>query len=171
MKLGMAGLLALLAIVAGCGTDSSGEGSDANAVQAALVHSAFADRADKICVDGRKQLILTGNKAFGHLPSNQDPSDAALAAFAKQHAIPILRTQYGKLRQLKPPPGDEKTVARILDLADQGIAQLQADPTILARRSGIPPALERARQRAFVYGLGACGAQIERPTSGSGISP
>jgi hypothetical protein len=163
--------LAALIVLAGCGSSSSDQGSDAAAVQAALVHSAFADRADKICVEGRKQLILTGNREFGDLSANQDPSDAAVAAYAKQHAIPILRAQYGKLQRLKPPRGDEKTIARILDLADQGIAQLQADPAILAHGSGIPPALERARQRAFVYGLGACGAQIEPPNSGSGLSP
>ena len=164
MKLRSAGLAALLFALAGCGSSSSDQGSDANAVQAALVHSAFADRADKICVEGRKQLILTGNRAFGDLPAGKDPSDAAVMTYAHSEAIPILRRQYAKLRQLKPPPGDEATINRILDLADQGIAQLQADPTILLRGSGIPPALERARQRAFLYGLGACGAQIQRPT-------
>jgi hypothetical protein len=165
MKLRIAGLAVLLALAAGCGS-SSEQSSNATALQNALVHSAFVDRADKICSQGRTQLILTGNKAFGSLPGDQNPSDAAVATYAKEHAIPILRTQYGKLRKLKPPPGDEKTVGRILDLADQGIAQLQADPSILIRGSGIPPALERARQRAFVYGLGSCGAQIQRPAGG-----
>ena len=158
--------LVTMATLGGCGNSSSGEGSDANALQGALVHSAFVDRADKICSQGRTQLILTGNKAFADLGPNENPSDAAVSQYADQHAIPILRTQYGKLRRLTPPPGDEKTIAKILDLADQGIAQLQADPSILVHGSGIPPALEKARQRAFLYGLGACGAQIQRPAGG-----
>jgi hypothetical protein len=166
MKLRIAGLAMLLAFAAGCGNSSSDQDANAAALQDALVHSAFADRADKICSQGRSQLILSGNKAFANLGPNQDPSDAAVSAYAKQHAIPILRTQYGRLRQLKPPPGDRKTIGRILDLADQGIAQLQADPAILVHGSGIPPALEQARQRAFVYGLGSCGAQIQRPAGG-----
>ncbi len=163
MKLRSAGLAALLAALAGCGGGSANQGSDADAVSNALVHSAFVDRADRICTEGRKRLILSGNRYFGELAPEQKPSVAAVTAFAHREAIPILRHQYSKLRGLTPPPGDGKTIARILDLADQGIGQLRADPTLLNRGSGIPPALEQARQRAFLYGLGACGAQIQRP--------
>jgi hypothetical protein len=166
MKLRRAGLAALLAALAGCGGGSANQGSDANAVSNALVHSAFVDRADRICTEGRKRLILSGNRYFGDLGAEQKPSVAAVTAFAHREAIPILRHQYARLRGLTPPPGDGKTIARILDLAGQGIDQLQADPTLLRRGDGIPPALRQARQRAFLYGLGACGAQIQRPAAG-----
>jgi hypothetical protein len=167
MKLRRAGFAALLAALAGCGGGSSaGSGSDQAALSGALVHSAFVDRADRICTEGRKRLILTGNRYFGDLPPEQKPSVAAVTAFAHREAVPILRHQYTKLRGLTPPPGDRKTIGRILDLADQGILQLEAEPTLLNRGSGIPPALERARHRAYLYGLGACGAQIQRPAAG-----
>jgi hypothetical protein len=106
-------------------------------------------------------LILSGNRYFGGLGAEQKPSVAAITAFAQREAIPILRHQYAKLRGLTPPPGDGKTIGRILDLADQGIRQLQADPTLLNRGSGIPPALEQARHRAYLYGLGACGQALQ----------
>jgi hypothetical protein len=157
-------LAALLAALAGCGGGSANQGSDANSVSKALVHSAFVDRADRICTEGRKRLILTGNRYFGDLAAEQKPSDAAVSAFAQREAIPILRHQYAKLRRLTPPPGDEKAIGRILDLADAGIRQLQADPTLLNRGSGIPPALEKARNRAYLYGLGACGQQLQAPS-------
>jgi hypothetical protein len=156
----MAGFAALLAVLAGCGSGGQ-SGSDADAVSKALVHSAFVDRADRICTEGRKRLILTGNRYFGDLAAEQKPSDAAITAFAHREAIPILRHQYAKLRGLAPPPGDEGAIGRILDLAEAGIRQLEADPTLLNRGSGIPPALQSARRRAYLYGLGACGQAIE----------
>ncbi len=90
-----------------------------------------------------------------------------MTEFAKQQAIPILRRQYARLRELDPPPGDERQIARILDQAEVGIDQLQADPTILNRGSGIPPGLQQAQQGAFEYGLGACGQPIERTAPGA----
>jgi hypothetical protein len=158
-------LAALSLAAAGCGSDSD-RSSDQAALTSALAHSAFVDRGDRICTEGRKRLIISGNRYFGGLPAGRHPSDAALAAFADREAVPILRRQYGRLRGLRPPPGDHGTIDRILDLADQGIAQLRADPTLLDRGSGIPPALERARHRAFLYGLGACGEAIQRPARG-----
>lgn len=153
--------------VAGCG--SAAESTTPPEVFGALTRSAFVDRADRICTQGRKRLILTGNRYFGDLPAGQDPSKAAVTAYARREAIPILRHQYGRLRKLRPPSGDAQEINRILDLADRGIGQLQSDPTLLNRGSGIPPALERARHRAFLYGLGACGQPIERPTRGSDL--
>jgi hypothetical protein len=162
MKLRRAGLAALLTALAGCG--GGGQSSTPSAVAGALVHSAFVDRADRICSEGRKRLILTGNRYFGDLAPEQQPSDAAVTAFAQRKAIPILRHQYAKLRGLTPPPGDGKAIGRILDLAEAGIRQLQADPTLLNRGSGIPPALQRARHRAYLYGLGACGQALQAPS-------
>lgn len=155
-------VVALFLSFAGCGSSEQNSTTPA-AVSSALVHSAFVDRADSICSQGRERLILTGNRYFGNLSPDRQPSDAAVIAYAHRAAIPILRHQYGRLRQLRPPPGDEKTIGRILQLADQGIRQLQADPILLNRGSGIPPALEEARRRAFLYGLGSCGQPIERP--------
>jgi hypothetical protein len=153
---------------AGCGGGSSDESSNANAVSAALVHAAYADKADRICVQGRKRLILTGNRYFGDLRPEQKPSDAAVTAYARQQAIPILTHQYAKLRALTPPPGDQKTIDRILAFAETGIGQLRNDPTLLNRGSGIPPALQQARHQAFLYGLGSCGQALQSPRGAGG---
>jgi hypothetical protein len=168
MKLRWAGSAALLAVLAGCGGGSSNQGSDADAVSAALVHAAYADKADRICSQGRKRLILSGNRYFGDLRPEQKPSDATVTAFAQREAIPILSHQYAKLRALTPPPGDQKTIDRILALAETGIGQLRADPTLLNRGSGIPPALQQARHRAFNYGLGSCGQPLQSPRGAGG---
>jgi hypothetical protein len=147
---------------AGCG--GAGESSTTPPeVLNALDRGAFVDRADRICTQGRKQLILTGNRYFGDLPVGQNPSDAAVTRYAHREAIPILRHEYGRLRELQPPQDDAATIDRILTLAERGIGQLRSDPTLLNRGSGIPPALEQARDMAFRYGLGACGQPIERP--------
>jgi hypothetical protein len=160
---------ALLVSFAACG--GGGGDTTPREVLSALDRSAFVDQADRICVEGRKRLILTGNRYFGSLPSGQKPSDAAVSVYARREALPILRRQYGRLRGLEPPSGDERQIERILDLADRGIEQLQADPTLLNRGSGVPPALQRARQRAFLYGLGACGQPFERPTRSPTLAP
>ena len=161
---------ALCVSLCGCG-GSDGDETTPAAVLSSLGRAAFVDRADRICVQGRKRLILTGNRAFGDLPPNRRPSDAAVTAFAHRDAIPILTAEYARLRGLRPPAGDRAQIERILDLADLGIRQLRADPTLLNRGSGIPPGLQRARRLAFVYGLGACGQPIERPAAGSELSP
>jgi hypothetical protein len=159
----------VLTAAAGCG--SAGESSTTPpAVLSALGRGAFVDRADRICTQGRKQLILTGNRYFGDLPAGRDPSDAAVTEYAHREAIPILRHEYGRLRELRPPQGDAATINRILDLAERGIGQLRSDPTLLNRGSGVPPALEQARDRAFRYGLGACGQPIERPNAPSALN-
>ena len=158
------------AIPAACGDDGESETTPPE-VLSGLTRGAFVDSADRICVQGRKRLILTGNRYFGDLPSDAKPSDAAVTAFANREAIPILARQYGRLRELRPPPGDERQIGRILDQAELGISQLRADPTLLNRGSGIPPGLQQAQQGAFEYGLGACGRPIERPAAGNGLAP
>lgn len=159
-----------LLFLAACAEDP-GNKTTPPEVLSALGRSAFVDRADRICVQGRKRLILTGNRYFGDLPSGRDPSDAAVIAYAHREAVPILRHQYGRLRALEPPPDDRRRIRHILDLADRGIKQLEADPTLLNRGSGIPPGLQRARHQAFLYGLGACGQPIERPTRSPTLTP
>jgi hypothetical protein len=157
--------LIVLALLCGCGSDQN-ETTPAAVLQG-LGRADFVDRADQICVQGRKRLILTGNRAFGDLAPEEKPSDAAVTAFANTQAIPILTRQYQQLRELHPPAQDRKQIERILDLADQGIEQLRTDPTLLNRGSGVPPALQRAREQAFLYGLGACGQPIQRPAGGA----
>ena len=159
-------VVAAAALLSSCGGGSSDQAANQAALDAALAHQGFVDQADRICTQGRKQLILTGNRYFGNLPPGRQPSDAAVTAYARQQAIPILRGQYARLRGLHPPPSDRREIDRILALANQGIAQLAADPTLLKRGNGIPPALGQARIRAFHFGLGACGQQVETPASG-----
>ncbi len=161
--------IGLLAIPLGCG-GGAGQTIPA-AVLSGLDRAAFVDRADRICVQGRKRLILAGNSYFGELPAGRDPSDAAVTEFANREAIPILIHQYARLRRLRPPAADRRRIARILDLAELGIRQLRSDPTLLNRGSGIPPGLQRARQLAFVYGLGACGQPIQRSAGGGSPFP
>ena len=161
--------IAALAVTA-CG---GGEDSDTTPAEvlSGLTRGDFVLRADRICTQGRKHLILAANRHFGGLPSETKPSDAAVTTFSNRDAIPILRRQYARLRELDPPPGDEQQIARILDQAELGISQLQEDPTILNRGSGIPPGLQQARQGAFEYGLGACGQPIERPSKANDLAP
>ena len=160
--------LVLLAALGGCGSGDENKTTPA-AVLRGLGRADFVDRADQICVQGRKRLILAGNRAFGDLAADQKPSDAAVTTFAKRRAIPILTDQYQRLRRLQPPSNERKRIERILDLADQGIEQLRSDPTLLNRGSGVPPALQRAREQAFLYGLGACGQPIQRPAGGASL--
>ena len=161
--------LALLGALCACGGDEN-ETTPAAVLQG-LGRADFVDRADQICVQGRQRLILAGNRAFGDLAPEEKPSDAAVTAFANGQAIPILTRQYQQLRELQPPAHDRKRIEGILDLADQGIEQLRSDPTLLNRGSGVPPALQRAREQAFLYGLGACGQPIQRPAGGASLQP
>src|SRR4051794_6907369 len=110
-------LLAAVAVASltgliGCASSDQNKTTPAAVLQG-LGRAAFVDRADQICVQGRKRLILAGNRAFGGLATDQKPSDAAAGAFANEQAIPILTRQYRRLRGLQPPAEDRKRIERI----------------------------------------------------------
>ena len=59
------------------------------------------------------------------------------------------------IRDLTPPEGDEDQITAIVDAADQGIDEIEADPAALTQGDENP--LAEASRLASEYGMKACG--------------
>lgn len=71
--------------------------------------------------------------------------------FAKT-LVPGVQSEIDQIRDLPAPEGDEETVANILDTAQEGVDQIEQDPS-LAVRGG---KLDEASRLAGDYGLYEC---------------
>ncbi len=134
--------LAAGAIPAGCGGDD--DGGDAP------TPAEFIGQADKICAASNARIDKQAAKVF----DSGRPSKAEQRAFAEDVVIPETRGQVDGVRDLTPPEGDEDRITEIIDSADEGIATIQSDPTVLTQ--GRDP-LAEATKLAAEYGMKDCG--------------
>jgi hypothetical protein len=147
----IAAALALAAgsIAAGCGGgDDDGE---TTTTAAALSKEEFLKQGNKICAAGEKRINTEGDKAFG----NQRPSQSELESFATKTAIPILQLEVAGIEALPAPSGDTEQVDAIVSAAQQGLDELEADPSLITAEGQDNPFAE-ANKLAKQYGLTAC---------------
>jgi hypothetical protein len=139
MVLVMVGVCAAL-VAAGCGGDD----------EEAPTKEEFITQADQICTDGDQQINEEAENVF-----EGQPSKAEQQAFIEDTVIPETQAQIDGIRDLTPPEGDEDEITAIVDAADQGIDEIEADPAALTQRGDNP--LAEASQLASEYGMKACG--------------
>ena len=135
--------LATGAIAAGCGNDG---GSDP------LSKSEYIKQGDEICKQGTQELNQQAKHEFG----NQQASKSQVETFAVDVVANNLQGQIDDLRNLSAPEGDQDQVNAIYDAADEGIAQIEDDPSIISG-GGTPPGFKQANQLASAYGFKECG--------------
>ena len=126
----------LLALLAGCGSDSS--------TPDALKKPAFVQQANAICVtarDGREQ-------ASKDLVEN-DETEAAAATDA---LVSPVKAMVKELGDLGAPKGDQKRVDEIVAAFEAGVAEVEEDP----EAAGLASAFARADELASAYGLSEC---------------
>ncbi len=130
-------------LVAGAASSCGGDDEEA------LSKSEYIKRGDAICARGDREI----EKAAGRLGPGQ-PNPKEIADFGKNTAIPNIESQLSKLRDLPAPEGDEDTVKRIYDAADDAVEKAKADPEVFVR--GQP--FREATRMAQEYGFKACGS-------------
>ncbi len=130
---------------AGCGSSSSSSTTSTTA----LTKAEFLTKGNAICSRGNKTLNAAQQKAFG----NKKPSQAQLTTFVKTSFTPIVQGQIDAIRALGAPSGDEATVTKMLDSAQQGLNKVKSNPALLA---GGPDSFANFRKLAHPYGLTAC---------------
>jgi hypothetical protein len=163
----LAGALAAGLIAAGCGGDddetttaattpeTGATGATGAAGGEPLSKQEFIAQADEICREGDRQIDQEAEEFFGDL--EQDPGAAELEEFATATVIPNIQQQIDDLRSLTPPEGDEDEVSAILDAAQEGVDEIEADPAILDEGPDAGGAFAEANRLAQGYGLKECG--------------
>jgi len=149
----LAGVTAIAAIAAGCG--SSDDDSDATA----LTKQQFIAQADAICKKGNTE-INEGFESFAEendLPKNQEPNKEQGTELVETVIVPSVQAQSEGIRSLEPPEGDEEEISAMLESLDEGIEEAEDDPEALFDSKSDPfgPANEKAKQ----YGLKVCGEE------------
>ena len=145
-----AAALAIGLIAAGCGDEDDGDGDGGGEP---LTKQEFIARADQICKQSDQEIEQQARELFG----KGRPSTALQEQFATEVLVPEVQSQVDGIRELTPPEGDEETINGILDKADEGIAQIEADPSIVGSDQGSSPALLEAGREIGQYGAQVCG--------------
>jgi hypothetical protein len=103
---------ALLLVGAGCGGDDDDSSSG-------VTKSEFIEKADAVCKDFNAQI----QKGVEELP--EDTSQADVAQFTLDTAVPLFRDQLDKLRALDVPPADADQVEQMWDDLESGTDELE----------------------------------------------
>jgi hypothetical protein len=144
------GVVAIAAIVAGCGSDDDG-GSTVS-----LTKAEFTRQANAICKKGvediQKELEIFAKSGA----VEQGASGTALAAqVSEEIVIPNFKIQIEDLQELGVPKGDDGEVTAFLAEFEQGIEDAEADPKSTFR--GDPTSFTKTSEMAADYGLEFCG--------------
>ncbi len=134
-------------VAAGCGGDSGGDQTSADG--AALTKEQWIAQADAICAPGQRKI----SQAVDDLYSAPTPSQADLDHYAKDVLAATVQGDIDKIRDLPVPEGNSAQIDRILQAAQDGVDQLEAQG--LDRSAGGP--FIEANLLAQHYGLQTCG--------------
>jgi hypothetical protein len=140
---------AISLIVAGCGSDDE---------SSALTKAEFVKQADAICAKGDKQ-DQEEFEAFAkerNLDEGKEPSKAVQEEAVSEIVIPGVRQQIEEIDDLEAPEGDEVKVEEIVTSVEEGLDELEEDPTLLFG-GGNP--LGAGSKLARDYGMEKCGSE------------
>lgn len=154
LKLSLGACALILALFAGCGGDDDDSGSD----EPAPTKAEYITQADEICQTNLDEIgeAATALQEELNLEQGEQPSEEDQTAFAEDDVVPGLQTMVDELRDLTPPEGDEDTVGEIYDKLDEGLDELEDDPSLIVGDEG-PAAFEESDQLATEYGMKVCG--------------
>ena len=116
---------------------------------AALTKEQWIAKADAICAPGQQKI----SQAVNDLYSGPTPSQADLDHYAKDVLAATVQGDIDKIGDLPVPEGNEEQIDRILQAAQDGVDQLEAQG--LDRSAGGP--FIEANLLAQHYGLKTCG--------------
>jgi hypothetical protein len=157
-------LLAMAAVVAGCGGGSSSTGGDstgggsteADSGSAAPTKAAFIKEGDEICTDDENELNkeIEGFAKENNLDIEKDElsSDQETELF-QELVLPNISRQAEDLAALTPPEGDEETIEELTDTLTSEVEE--------AEEAGGKPGsdtLAGATKMANAYGFKSCGS-------------
>jgi hypothetical protein len=147
----LVGVVAIAAVVAGCGSSDE--------TTSALTKQQFITQADAICKQGNEE-IEEGFESFAEqndIPKNQEPSNAQGKEIVETVIVPSVDSQAEGIRALSVPSGDEDEISAMLDSLDEAIEEAEEDPEALFTAKSDPFA--KPNELAQDYGLKTCGKE------------
>lgn len=149
-----AAILAVAALVVGCGSGNAEPGSAADAAPATtappLSKAQLIEQGDAICEQGRKKAEAEIERL---LNGNAKPSNAEREEFATTISLPAIQAQTEKLGALGVPTGDEKQVEAIVKGTEEVVAEAMKEPRLLA--ANVSPFVQ-VDKLATKYGFKVC---------------
>jgi hypothetical protein len=140
-------VLAALA-AAGCGSSgNSGSSKTVTTTTATISKSAFLAKANAICVKGNAASKAARAKL------GTSPTEEQIVSFVRRTEVPGVQRQIDELRALGAPAGDQATIKKMLDLAQQAVGRVKVVPTILTTGEDVFAPFAAI---AHPYGLTAC---------------
>lgn len=136
-------LLALGVVVAGCGGSAP---ADTSAAEMGITKADFIAQADAICKAGDDKI----GEAAGMNATKKGQDE-----FVKNTIVPTIQSELDQVRALPVPAGDEDQVKAILDSGQDGLSEVQQDPSLLMDNKTNP--LDDSSKLAAQYGLKVCG--------------
>jgi hypothetical protein len=152
MIFGLALLAALIAgvCVAGCGSSSS----TTTETTAAITKAEFVAKANAACVKGEKAQDAEVNAYVKqHGLENKKPSKAQEAELVETVLAPNIQSQIDAVKALGAPSGEEQQVNSAVELSQQALEKIEADPELAF---GKESAFTAAGKQLHALGLKEC---------------
>jgi len=146
----LAAVLAAGLIAAGCGDDDDAA-DPGESESASPTKEEWIAEADQICAEGDEEIEAEATKVF----SGGAPSQQKIEQFTRETLIPGIRSQAEQIEALGAPEGDEEEVEAIVTSLNEGLGELEEDPSSLEGPDG---ALAEATRRVSEYGAQVCGS-------------
>jgi hypothetical protein len=138
-------------LIAGCGSSGGGGSSSSSsstkstATVPQITKAELVAKANAICTSGNGPLLAAAGRLAGH------PSRTEVLAIVNGTYVPSIEAQIRAIRALGVPAGEQAKVARMLELAQAGLAKLKRNPALVTT-----DVFGQFARVAHPYGLKAC---------------
>jgi hypothetical protein len=135
-------------VLVGCGDDE--ESSTETTAATALTDEEFLDQGNEICAAGNEEIDQAANETF----AGQEPTDAQVEQFSGI-LISSIQAQIDGIRALPPPEDIAADVETFLSDAEDALAEVEADPSLLVASDDEGPFAD-VNAQALELGLTEC---------------
>ena len=149
----LAVLVAVAAVVIGCGSSDGGETSTET-----LTKVEFVKQADAICEKGTEenQAEFEEFAEENGLSEKKEPTKAQQEEAVTEIVAPGVQKQIEEIDALDAPEGDEEQIEAMVAAVEEGVKEIEENPAALTE--GKNPLAEGSKL-AKEYGLKACGEE------------
>ena len=146
----VAALVALAALVAGCG------GGDSD-TSASLTKAEFIKQADAICEEGNESInVAVDEFAEEKGTTTQKMTKKQQEEFVEQVIAGDIRSQAEEIDALGAPDGDEGQIEAMVEAVEDGADEIEEEPKVLFGKAN---PLAEGTKLAKEYGLKVCGEE------------
>lgn len=143
----LAGVLAVVPVVAGCGGDDE-------ATASSITRAEFVEQANEVCTEGRARA-RADFFAFAREHKEDGPQEADYTGLVEDVLAPNVEQEIEELRELGAPSGEEAEVEALWDAVEADLKTAEAAPERLATEGQV--VFGNSAKVMEEYGLKVCG--------------